>query len=70
LKEVEEHYPLVGSSLVPVYFPGSLRVKEKDDIEFWRKAQEIRIGANKWGVRVDNLPTLEAMEGKRDDIFK
>lgn len=45
LRIAEENYPGVGMSLVPVFFPGSLRVKEPD-IEFWRKAQERTLGPN------------------------
>ena len=55
LKEVEDKYEFVGTSLVPVFFPGSLRVKE-DEIEFWKKAQDKRLKPNKWGTRVDTLP--------------
>ena len=51
LKEVEEKFPLVGSSLVPVYFHGGLRVHD-EDLSFWRKAQELRSAPNKFGTLV------------------
>ncbi|KAF8847716.1 hypothetical protein BDZ45DRAFT_636646 [Acephala macrosclerotiorum] len=68
LKKLEEAYPLVGSSLVPVLFPGSMPVKDDNDVAFWRSAQEKRLGSNKWGVRIDNLPKLETIESEGDEI--
>ncbi|KAF7588228.1 hypothetical protein BBP40_005979 [Aspergillus hancockii] len=55
LKQVETRYPLVGTSLVDVFFPGSLRVKETSDIEFWRAALEARMRPNNYGTRLDCL---------------
>ena len=55
LRETESKYQFVGTSLVPVFFPGSLRVKG-EDVDFWRDAQDQRLRPNKWGARIDNLP--------------
>ncbi|KAJ4396161.1 hypothetical protein N0V93_000380 [Gnomoniopsis smithogilvyi] len=52
LKEVEERYLLVGSSLVNVFFPGSLRAKG-DDLTFWQNAMKARMASNEYGSRVD-----------------
>ncbi len=65
LRETESKYQFVGTSLVPVFFPGSLRVKE-EDIDFWREAQHQRIRPNKWGARIDNLPGKEKIDGYVD----
>jgi hypothetical protein len=50
LMEVEKRYPLVGTSLLPVFFPGpgSLRAKDKD-LGFWRQAMNRRLGPNSHG---------------------
>lgn len=50
LMEVEKRYPLVGTSLLPVFFPGpgSLRAKDKD-LRFWRQAMKRRLGPNSHG---------------------
>jgi hypothetical protein len=55
LREVEENYPFVGTSLLDVFFPGSMRVKEPD-LSFWRTAQEARFADNQFGTRLDKLP--------------
>jgi hypothetical protein len=41
LKRIEELYPLVGTSLIPVFYTGGTRIKEIDR-EFWKKAQQLR----------------------------
>lgn len=66
LKEVESKYEFVGTSLVPVFFPGGLRVKSEEDIQFWREAQGKRMNPNNWGTRIDQL--LENDKGKEKDI--
>ncbi len=55
LKMTEQKYPFVGTSLIPVFFPGGMRVQD-EEIEFWREAQERRLAKNHWGTRIDNLP--------------
>lgn len=52
LKEVETKYPFVGSSLVSVFFPGSLRAKG-DDLVFWQNAMKARMASNEYGSRID-----------------
>ncbi|KAI1080627.1 hypothetical protein F5B20DRAFT_579874 [Whalleya microplaca] len=52
LKEVEDKYPTVGTSLVSVFFPGALRVKG-DDLVFWRRAFAAKKAPNKYGTRID-----------------
>lgn len=52
LKEVEQKYPLVGSSLVNVFFPGTLRAKG-DDLLFWQNALQARTQTNQYGTRID-----------------
>ncbi|KAH0569264.1 hypothetical protein GP486_000020 [Trichoglossum hirsutum] len=58
LKKVEEKYPLVGTSLLNVFFPGSMRVSEQkqEEIAFWRAALDARYKENKHGIRLDCLP--------------
>lgn len=41
LQKTEDRYPLVGSSLVPIFFPGGMRVT-KDEQEFWANATRNR----------------------------
>ncbi|OTB08093.1 hypothetical protein M426DRAFT_317197 [Hypoxylon sp. CI-4A] len=53
LEEVEKKYPMVGTSLVPVFFPGTLRAKG-DNLEFWQKALRSRSAPNAWGTRIDD----------------
>lgn len=55
LRELEEKHPSVGSSLVSIFFPGGLRVKD-DDLVFWQKAMSARLGPNKYGTRIDLIP--------------
>ena len=61
LREVEEKYPLLGTALLDVFFPGSLRVRKDDteQIAFWRSALETRYKENKHGVRLDRLLPTE-----------
>ncbi|KAH8586870.1 hypothetical protein B0O99DRAFT_643276 [Bisporella sp. PMI_857] len=59
LKQVEVRYPLVGTALLDTLFPGSLRVKDPEDIAFWRAALDARKNANKHGTRPDCLAPLE-----------
>ncbi|KAI9707963.1 MAG: hypothetical protein M1820_004382 [Bogoriella megaspora] len=58
LHEAEEKYPTVGSSLIPVFFPGRMYVN-KEEIEFWDAAAERRglKGAEELPVAVK--PTIE-----------
>ncbi|KAK8024924.1 hypothetical protein PG990_002747 [Apiospora arundinis] len=56
LKAVEESYPLVGTSLVNLFFPGSLRVAEDKDFEFWQGAFLRRYAPNKHGRCVGVAP--------------
>ena len=39
LQRTEEQFPGMGLSLVPVYFPGGMRVGEKD-LLFWNEAKQ------------------------------
>jgi hypothetical protein len=55
LRAVEERYPLVGTSLVPVFFPGTMRVKDID-VDFWRDALARRKAPNEHGFCIDSLP--------------
>ncbi|PWY94985.1 hypothetical protein BO94DRAFT_530874, partial [Aspergillus sclerotioniger CBS 115572] len=55
LKAAEQQYPGVGMSLVPIFFPGSMRV-EPSEFDFWRAAQQRQMGPNSHGTRIDNLP--------------
>ncbi|KAJ5893477.1 hypothetical protein N7495_005168 [Penicillium taxi] len=57
LKTAEELYPGVGLSLVPVFFPGSMRIHEAE-FDFWRTAQDQVMAPNRWGTRIDSLPPL------------
>lgn len=54
LKRLEQNHPTVGSSLVPVFFPGGLRVKG-DDLKFWQSALKSHLAPNRYGTRVDDL---------------
>ncbi|KAF7586152.1 hypothetical protein BBP40_009394 [Aspergillus hancockii] len=55
LKQIEMRYPLVDTLLVDVFFPGSLRVKETSDIDFWRAALDARMRPNNYGTRLGCL---------------
>lgn len=54
LQRTEDRYPMVGSSLVPVFFHGGLRIKPEDQ-DFWAKAAYIREsqGLSKLAIKVD-----------------
>ena len=54
LRAVEEKYEFVGTSLIPVFYPGSMRVSD-DQADFWKKALKKRYGPNRFGERVDML---------------
>lgn len=56
LKDVEKAYPLVGTSLVGLFFPGSLRVAEDKEFEFWQGAFQQRYAPNKHGRCVGVAP--------------
>src|SRR6266498_5191909 len=49
LKAVETKYPYVGTSLIPVFFPGTMRVPEEEQ-EFWTNAEQLRKAKNEHGV--------------------
>lgn len=68
LKRVERRYPLLGTALLDVFFPGSMRVNKEDvgEIAFWRAAIDLRYKENKHGIRLDRLPSDEVPEAKRD----
>lgn len=53
LKAVEEKYPMSGTSLVNIFYPGSLRVKNEADLKFWRDAMRARYEPNKYGTCVE-----------------
>ncbi|KAF7921446.1 hypothetical protein EAE99_007754 [Botrytis elliptica] len=55
LKAAERQYPGLGMSLVPIFFPGSMRV-QPSEFDFWRAANERQMGPNRFGTRIDNLP--------------
>ncbi|KAJ5769089.1 hypothetical protein N7520_003648 [Penicillium odoratum] len=55
IRQAEELYPGVGLSLVPVFFPGSMRI-QPSEFDFWREAQERSKRPNRWGTRIDSLP--------------
>lgn len=59
LKKTEEKYPLLGSSLVPIFFPGGMRIEQKDQ-EFWQVAEERRqvCGLKQLGIRVEAKEVL------------
>lgn len=54
LKEAEVKYPLLGTALAPVFFPGSMRVDESE-LQFWKDAQELRTKPNSHGIRIDSI---------------
>ncbi|KAF3173360.1 hypothetical protein TWF225_009813 [Orbilia oligospora] len=56
LKATEEKYEFAGLSLVDIFFPGSMRVKDSAEIAFWREVQDKRNGENAFGHRIDSLP--------------
>ena len=58
LRKVETRYEFVGTSLLDVFFPGSLRVKEAADMEFWQTALDKRMRPNDYGTRLDCLLPL------------
>lgn len=63
LKRVEEKYPTVGTSLVPIFFPGGLRVKG-EDLTFWQSALRSQQEPNRYGTRIDDLPPLKEKSSK------
>lgn len=69
LKEVEKSYPLVGTSLVGVFFPGSLRVADNEDYEFWQKAFHLRYVPNKHG-RCVGVMTPEVGHQSSPEVVK
>lgn len=54
LHETESRYPLVGSSLVPIIFPGGMRITKGEE-EFWAKATLHREsqGLSKLAIRTE-----------------
>lgn len=59
LREAEEKCPFLGTALLDIFFPGSLRIRkdDTDNLDFWRKALKERYNENKHGVRLDALST-------------
>lgn len=53
LKEVEEKYPMSGTSLIDIFYPGSLRVKNDADLKFWRDAMRARYSPNNFGTCIE-----------------
>jgi hypothetical protein len=58
LEKVKEKYPFIGTSLLDIFFPGSIRVKEPA-LSFWQRALEARFSENQYGTRLDKLPPLQ-----------
>lgn len=54
LRRTEDRYPLVGSSLVSVFFPGGMKVKPAE-VQFWNEAGRVRElqGLSKLAIKVD-----------------
>ena len=67
LKEVEEKYPTVGTALLPVFFPGSLRAKG-DDLAFWREAISAKTAPNKFGSCVDDFLSHSVVHAPTQDV--
>ncbi|KAK8005904.1 hypothetical protein PG991_012201 [Apiospora marii] len=68
LKRVEESYPMVGTSLVNVFFPGSLRVADDNDFEFWQRAFYERYAPNKHGRCVGVTPPEVGNRSRPDPV--
>ena len=49
LKAAEMRYPFVGTSLIPIFFPGAMRVPEAE-LKFWTRAENLRKAENDQGV--------------------
>jgi len=65
LKKTEEKYPMVGTSLVPIFFTRGPRVKG-NDLGFWQSALESRLAPKLYGTRIDGLgESLIEPEGKK-----
>ena len=62
LRDAEAKYPGVGTSILGVFFPGGLRVKD-GDLDFWRKAVGAKLAPNKYGTRVDLLSHSNLEDG-------
>lgn len=70
LKEAEEKHPGLGISLLDIFFPGTLRIKN-EDLGFWREALDSRFAPNKYGTRVDRIPPVEpSASGKKKEESK
>lgn len=52
LRASEERYPLLGSSLVPIFFPGGMRTTTVDEQEFWMEAERRRCEVGLQGLKV------------------
>jgi hypothetical protein len=61
LYHTENRYPLVGSSLIPIFFSGGMRVPP-DQVAFWSKAEEER---SVYGYQPLNVTSNEKALNKR-----
>ncbi|KUI62491.1 hypothetical protein VP1G_09617 [Cytospora mali] len=66
-RQVEEQYPLLGTALIDVFFPGSMRIKKEnaEEVAFWSDALEARYKENKHGIRLDRLPAEDKTEKEK-----
>ena len=60
LKIAETKHEFLGTALLDVFYPGTLRVKEgTENMSFWRAAMAARYAENNHGIRIDRLPGME-----------
>lgn len=59
LRALEERYPTVGASLLDIFFPGSLRVKDDKVLKFWNDVLKRRAAPNHTGGLVWQSPGVK-----------
>lgn len=70
LRKTEEKYPLLGTALLDVFFPGSLRIKKEntEELASWRAAMKARYEENAYGIRLDRLPAEDDAKIAKENL--
>lgn len=71
LKQVEQKYPLVSTSLLNIFFPGSMRISldKLEELAFWLTVLHARSMENIHGIRLDQLSPMPLVENEYEGEY-
>lgn len=71
LKQVEQKYQLVSTSLLNIFFPGSMRISldKLEELAFWLTVLHARSMENIHGIRLDQLSPMPLVENEYEGEY-